>query len=442
MRKKIRRILSDKPLAELIFGSGVALSLKVLAAFSVFLLNIVIARRLGAEDAGLFFLGFSLVNILSGVSRLGYDKAIVKCISIAKSEHDFSRISGCYWYAWIRSFLIALLVSILLYFSADFIAVFVFNKLESAIVIQLVSLVIVPFSLTWFNGFAFQGQKNIPLNVTFLSLAIPFSTLVGIYILDAGDVKTAQMALLAGSVFSFAVSMWIWLWKYSIGFFHSYFDKNEARQFQATANSLFGLKILSLIVIWGSPVVVGMVASSEEVAVFSAAQRTAGLIGFVLVAVNAISAPNFAVLFKQGNLLQLERMAVNSSRLLLISTMPIAFIMVAFPSLFIGLFGRGFSDGENCLVVLALGQFVNVVTGSVGNMLVMTGYERYFRNSLILSASILVIGCWVVTPIYGAFGASVVTAFSVAFSNIICVLLVRKYVGINTLFWVRNRSGP
>ena len=50
------------------------------------------------------------------------------------------------------------------------------------------------------------------------------------------------------------------------------------------------------------------------------------------------------------------------------------------------LFGPEFRAGGPVLTILAAGQYVNVLTGSVGYLLMMTGNERLVRNNMAVAA--------------------------------------------------------
>ncbi len=87
-------------------------------------------------------------------------------------------------------------------------------------------------------------------------------------------------------------------------------------------------------------------------------------------------------------------------------------------------------------MILALGQFVNVATGSVGYLLSMTGHERELRNNAFISALAGVVFGLALIPGHGLLGASVATAVAVASQNLLGAYQVRKHLGFNTLaFW-------
>ena len=87
-------------------------------------------------------------------------------------------------------------------------------------------------------------------------------------------------------------------------------------------------------------------------------------------------------------------------------------------------------------VILATGQFVNVVTGSVVYLLMMSGNERLMRNNLLFCLSIgLLINPWLISS-YGIIGGAIGATFILSIQNIIAVILVYRKLGILTLPWI------
>jgi len=184
--------------------------------------------------------------------------------------------------------------------------------------------------------------------------------------------------------------------------------------------------------------VAGIWTSAEDVAQLAVAQRTANLVSFILVAVNLVVAPRFAALYKQGKHPELRRLALRSVRLMSLVGAPVVLFLCLFPGWVLGLFGPEFRAAAPLLVILALGQFVNVVTGSVGFLLTMSGHERDMRNVVLFSGPFAVVAAVVLTPLYGVTGAALATALAVSVQNLGAVWLVRKRLGFNTLaVWER-----
>ena len=97
------------------------------------------------------------------------------------------------------------------------------------------------------------------------------------------------------------------------------------------------------------------------------------------------------------------------------------------------LFGDDYLEGAALLRILVLGQFFNVLSGSVGNVLNMAGFEKDLRNAVAMSAVVAIGGCLVLSPIYGSLGAAFAIAISVICRNFICVYYVNLRLGFNPL---------
>ena len=177
----------------------------------------------------------------------------------------------------------------------------------------------------------------------------------------------------------------------------------------------------------------GIWEDSAEVGLFSAANRTAAFVSFVLIAVNAIAAPKFAVLYHKKEYQALADLVRNTTKIMILIALPILIIFVVFKRTIMGLFGEEFIASSPLLVILAIGQFVNVTTGSVGMLLTMTGFEKIWRNNMFIAAIATVIMGVLFIPWLGATGAAIATAAGLSFQMILAVFLVYRYLGIMTI---------
>jgi O-antigen/teichoic acid export membrane protein len=103
------------------------------------------------------------------------------------------------------------------------------------------------------------------------------------------------------------------------------------------------------------------------------------------------------------------------------------------PRWILALFGSGFTSGSTSLAILAGGQFVNVVTGSVGFILMMCGYEKLMRNTILGIALLNMLLNFLLIPWFGVNGAAIATAVSLALMNLILVFIVYRKLKIMTL---------
>ena len=117
---------------------------------------------------------------------------------------------------------------------------------------------------------------------------------------------------------------------------------------------------------------------------------------------------------------------------------PIFIFIFVFSEKLLSVFGGEYAESALILRVLIIGQFINLITGSVAFILNMTGHEKDMRNVVIISGSLSLALGFVMIPIFGVLGAAVSTAASLAVQNLIAVYMVKKRLGFNTLNILRQ----
>jgi O-antigen/teichoic acid export membrane protein len=116
-----------------------------------------------------------------------------------------------------------------------------------------------------------------------------------------------------------------------------------------------------------------------------------------------------------------------------VAASPLLALFVLAPHFVMNLFGPRFAEGGPALAVLAIGQFINVVTGSVGWILIMCGYERLLRNNLAVCAAMCVGLNLLLVPRFGYLGAAVATAVTLLVQMLVAAVMVWYKLGIVTM---------
>lgn len=122
-----------------------------------------------------------------------------------------------------------------------------------------------------------------------------------------------------------------------------------------------------------------------------------------------------------------------------ISALPVILPCIFVPECIMKIFGSNYAEGAMALTILSIGQFVNVIAGSVGVLLNMSGHKRVWRNIALLTGVLNVILNITLIPIWGITGVAIATATSISFQMLISVVIVWKKLHILTLplpnFW-------
>lgn len=407
-----------------VFKFAPLLAIRLFGGGAAFLSTFIIAKYLGAGEAGLYFLVYSLIAIVSAVSRVGVDSTIVKFVGGRPEDA---------WSVFYRVAQIMFAPSVILllgmYFGASYIALNLFGKPELEELISIGAFGGAGLALLTVLALTLQGMSMFLLSIFFSSIAMP-ALLIGVVVFDLAENASELLLFYNFGVFSVFI----------IGFFVFGFrtsgqprDSLSSSDIMESSIPLWVAAIMSQVSMWGGQVISGMYVDSISLGQFGLALRLAMLCSFVLTAVNVYFIPKFSRLYREERLCELQSMVLLSVRLIFLFVAPIFLVMFLFAEIILGYFGNEFIAASGLLRILVLGQAVNALTGSVGFLLIIKGREVRVRNITLIVGGVSVLLMFFLTSKYGVLGAALGTAFSVIFKNLVFWYEVRKSYGFNTL---------
>jgi O-antigen/teichoic acid export membrane protein len=292
---------------------------------------------------------------------------------------------------------LACMVALILYFFAEPLATNIFNKPYLADVLQMIAPSIIGLSVVLIIAMSLQARHK-------LLAAIPCQNIAHLFLCSGFilflTLDTAQDIAMYLSL-SLGISSSFFYW-YSLRGLDNKGTRPTNTQLWQSARPNWVITLMTQTLQWFAPIMIGIWLLAEDVAYFSVAQRIAMLTSFILMAINLVVAPKFAAFKAADDMDNIRKTALFSVRLLLISALLIISFMLVYPSFLMGLFGDDFKQGALLLQILVLGQAVNVITGSVGYLLTMSGNERDMRFVPIFSGITVVVLTCTLTPLYGA----------------------------------------
>ena len=180
-------------------------------------------------------------------------------------------------------------------------------------------------------------------------------------------------------------------------------------------------------------VLLGAIGSPAAAGLYSVAQRGALLIAFPLAAVNAAIGPTAARLWATHDRARLQHLVTVSARAVLLGSLPIALAFILFGRQIITiLFGPEFAAANAPLAILSIGQLANAATGSVGVLLVMTGYQHRATAAMAAGAVLNVLIGLVLIPAYAETGAAIAATVSLIVSNVLMTFATRRKLAIDS----------
>lgn len=421
----VLRKIVDGNLKETLQKASIAFFIKSGGLVFNFIFNIYLARLFGAEGTGVYYLAFTIVTVVSLVARLGIDNVVVKNIAIYYAGKQYGKMKGLYLFSVIMSIGLSVLFFTLIYFTAPFLSTHVFKEPDLIVPLQFMAFSIVPLSLLTIGSSLHQGIKNIRDAILTNGALVPFLLLGVIVILgDKLGLNGLILTYALSSTIAFLYALWRWhvkipgIMKYKVDIAY--------RTLLKSSFPMLGIALMNLLLMYSNTFFLGVYVDTELVGIFNIALRVATLTSLLLVAMNSIIAPQFAVLYENKDMVGLEKLARNSSFFIGLISGFVLLFFVLFPEFILSLFGEEFRQGKMVLIILSLGQFVNAATGSVGFLLMMTGNEKPMSRNVTFIALLSVVLNIVLIPKFDIIGAALATSICLALMNIISVFIVYK----------------
>ncbi|MGF1848322.1 polysaccharide biosynthesis C-terminal domain-containing protein [Vibrio lentus] len=416
----------------LIFKSLQVFIVRGFGAAAAFLMSIVVANTTDIASAGVFFFALTLTQLGGGLLALGSPNALLKVVG-ADFGNSWSRINQTVSVLFRTIIILALLLLVACSVLSNQIA----NLLGMAEIADLLPLIVVCmlfFATQQMVSAMLQGKQQTIWASTVQNVIaqLSFIAMLGVLLL-VGHEQTGRSlyfiyitcvgsAMLCGGV----------LWYRTKG---TLFDikAHFSRELKCSLGNLFVILLMVQCSMWAGQFATAKYLSNSDVAFFAAAHRAAILASFVLLAVNLVIAPKFAKAFAKGKFVEVNKLSLLSSRMMITLALPVLAFMIFFSGFLMSLFGEEYREAAPLLQVLAVGQFINVATGSVDYLLNMTGHEKDMRNVVLFSGPLAIVLAFCLTSQFGLMGAAYATAISMATQNLLAVCMVKKRLGFNTL---------
>jgi len=431
VKEKINIELKDKDFKEIVTGSSTVFVAKILATLLGLVFNLLVARIYGSESMGILALVNSFLAIALIPSLFGLQTSILRFIPEYIKKSSFFEALQIYKRSLIVVFIFSIVISMISFYNAQFIAEYIFKKPEFTMIFSIAAIFLVFKSVGGLNQSALRAFKDIKLFALLSVLTPLFNILVLIvlnYIIE--DIYNPVYAVFSTSVF---VCLLTFL------FLKKVIEKNkkdklfskqtlQIKQIITISTPMFLTSVMGVVITQTDIIMLGMYSNIEQVGIYAIVVKLALLTTFVLSSVNAISASRFSESFHSGDMDKLKTIVQKSSKLIFYFTLPIIVFLLIFGKFTLGLFGEEFMVGYTAMIILLIGQFVNISVGSVGYLMNMIGYQKEYNYIVIVSAIVNIVLNYILIPIYGIEGAAAASMISIFVNNILPLVYIRfKY---------------
>lgn len=432
LRERLSALRSDHLVAHLSQASAVSMAVRVAGLLLAFLAHLVLSRSLGANQYGQYAIALGWAMVLVVPARLGLDNSVLRFATVYREEGQAADFRG----------LVVFSLAIIAMLSAAISAAIVGAKLAGFVPLRAIDLVlilgialIIPFLalIGWLS--ALIRTSNRIFASQFYDQALRPALLIGAIALVAlgGYRLTASLAMIltAATLAIATIGLALHTRTAFAGLPVAPRSLAHRSDWLSVSWVLFLMAVVQEMLNQIDLILLGIVGNATQAAHFAAAWRLASLVPFGLAALSLVSGPLIASAYHRRDLAELARIARISARFAALFGLATGTVLAIFGAPLLGLFGPGFADAYQPLLILLAGALVNCFTGVVGYFLMLTGHQREALVCLAIALTVSVVANLLLIPPLGAAGAAIASALGLACWNLLMVLYVRRYLGID-----------
>ncbi len=365
----------DTHVARVARGAGISTAGQGAGRFLGYASQVVIARLLGPQIYGFYTVGVAVVNGVHILSRFGMENGVVRYVAHHREHGDTARMKGTIVQALLVTLAISLVLSLVMFFGAGFIA----DRLPNDAPIMETGLQAFAFVLPFFvfmsmTAWATQGFQTVTYAAYIQQIIRP-----GLFMVFVG-VCFVLGAPLVGVIAAYALAMFLaglaglyFLRKQ----FPPLFDRSTPTRFETKA--LFGVSVPMSIAQgaqylnnWSAILILGAFAAGAPAGIFNAAARTATFLTAVRFAFSGIFSPIISGLYARQDTEDMGTLYKDVSRWIFTGAFVLFLVIVLLSPEVMAIFGEGFGTGVVPLIIVAVAQLYSSSVGPAPRMLAMT----------------------------------------------------------------------
>lgn len=404
-------------------------SAMVLGSFTI---NILVVRLLPPDQVGIYFLLVSAVASAVVLGQFGLKKVAVRLISSHLATEQTSLAAQIALKCLKLGFVASLVVASLFSIGATSVFELLFDVNVSMGIITLGAIWVFFRAMKEIIGETFRGYQLIREASLFSGASEQLVYAFLLIVLLSGIVDPTLFSVTASGAIAAIISMMMAgrLLYVKMSPIPYATDKEPPRivrmalPFFVSGTVLF---IFAQIDIW----TLGATQTKEEVAVYAAAKRLLFSIFIPLSIINDVLPPLISELFEKQQLEKLENMLRGVALMAAIPAMIILGVFVLAAESILGfVYGNYYRAGADVLIILSVGQAVNVLVGSCSNVLAMTGHQTLVMRVNLATGLLTVTGCIILAHVAGAIGVAVIIATTIAGQNLVMLVLAKRKTGV------------
>jgi len=429
--------------SRLLMATSATLGVKFPGAAISFLLQILLARVLGAEQYGVYAYVFTWVIAVEVIGAFGLDTASVRFVAVYHSKEQWSWLRGFCRRAYQLSSVIGCGVGLAMAGVVGALLTAGLIRPELAQVFWIAAVLLPLFALIQTQAGVLRGLGGVitalgPREIVF---RVTVAGLVGALVVTGIVQVRANVAMwitVAAALGATTLLMFI-LRAVQDDATHEVAPTFATREWLGTAGPMAVTAGATNFMRRVDVLAVGTLVGTTLAGIYAVATRIIAMTRYGLNAVDIALAPEFARLHALGQIDSLRRLAFRGAWLTALLALPLLVALIVGAPWILALFGKDFIQGVTIVRILAAGELVNVLTGSNGLLMDMAGLQRRMAHVVTVTAVAALAAIPLAVWGWGAPGAAVAASTMSAVRNLWVVQELRVNLGVNpTVFSVRG----
>lgn len=393
-----------------------------------FIAKVGVARYLGSTDFGFFSIGFALVSVMTIIGLMGLPEGIARDLSRSDSNQKEVEIivTGL-----IVSLGAVIILSSLIFLLAAPVISLTPHSQDLVRVVQIASLGIPLLVICRLAVGVGRGYKKAKIKVFiqhFLRPGAFFVAMTVVVVLGIQNITATYIipvSYLPGAIFGL---YYLFNQLNSFTFLKSFTFRYELLVFSAPLMiSGFMRQILNHL----DTFILASFEPAAQIGIYNAVYPLSRLGNVFLAAFGFIVMPILSSINDEDEGEKFESIYRFTTKWVIVGATPLILIFLLMPGeLITVIYGTEYILGQNALVILMLGMFLNIILGPNANALISLGESKSIFRVTIFAAAINIVLNLVLIPPFGIEGAAVATSLATIAMTFLFSLELYKLEGI------------
>jgi O-antigen/teichoic acid export membrane protein len=400
----------------------------VLDSFIAFFAKVIAARYLGRVDYGSVAIGITILSIVGAIVILGIPSGISRFLP---RTDDPDRKRGIIVSAFQIVLPFSILIAVILFLSADFLAEHVFSSTSVAPVIRIFAIAIPFTSITKLAIGSVRGEQKTVPKIIIQNLSIPLSRLLLVIVAVTIGLQAVGVAwaYTAARIFGAVLGVYFLLRYTPLLSGYQYVAKRK--ELLTFSTPLVVSTMTDRILTDLDTLLIGALGDLGSVGVYNVAYSMATLLMMVLISFDYLVMPILSRYHSESAYAEMRLIYRVTTKWIFFGTLPLFLGMFLFPELIIGLaFGAEYIGGATALRILAVGFVIHALLGPNAKALTAIGSTKFIMLVNIVVAGLNVLLNLALIPMLGIVGAAVATFVSYTALNVMLNGRLYQQIGI------------